>query len=460
MTHEVNRPELRHVDPEVETMSPSELLRLQLRRLNQFLSDAVWDNPWFVRRFGPTVRRQITSLEDFSTLPVMRKEDVLADIRANPPFGARTTVARTDVRQVVETSGTSGAGRERYPISAHDLDLIQQMEMPGFRWAGVDAGDIVVSSLPVTTRAGGQWYQDAVRRLGAIWLSVGTYPAQEKLRYMREVGVDLLVASPSYLIRLEVVAEEAGIDPADLGVRAIMTAGEPFSAHWAAERQQRWAARLHEQYGSTQRAIAWTCEQGALHGEELGVLHTLPHLGVYEIVDPETGQEVDDGELGELVITPFGSSAAPLVRFASGDRVRKVAGGQCRCGRPFPGLRCGQIDRYDAMIKVRGVNVIPSAVDDLLLRGDVTDYQARVYNDAATGKEELEIVVATQHGRPTDELLAQLSSEFRTAFGLRATMLPHDRPTIVDDIAVDAKKRRRWSDERAPRALATAPAGG
>lgn len=438
----------RYVDRETETMSPGQLGALQLARLNAFLDRSVWDNPWFTHRLGR--RREIRSLEEWRTLPTMTKADVLADIAEHGSFGRRCTAAPSEIRQIVETSGTSGKGRERYPITDHDLDLIQQMEMPGFRWAGAEPGSVVLSSLPVTTRAGGQWYQDAVRRLGAVWLSVGTYPAEEKLRYLREIGADILVASPSYLMRLEIVAAAEGIVPGDLGIRAIMTAGEPFSLAWAQERAEVWGARLHEQYGSTQRAIAWSCEEGAVHGNHLGVLHVLPHLAVYEVIDPVTGEEVVPGEHGELVITPFGSSAAPLVRFATGDRVVKVGTGECPCGRPYPGLRCGRIDRYDAMTKIRGVNVVPSAADEVLLQPPVTDYQARVYNDEQTGREELEIVVAAAGGLLDTAALDDLAVRFRQAFGLRATFVAHPGPTLVGDVTVDARKRARWTDERAP----------
>jgi phenylacetate-CoA ligase len=444
----LNASAYRFADPVTETMTEAEIAGLQLQRLNEFLATAVWPNRWFRSRPEYGAPRTLRSIEEFRQLPLMRKADVMADIAGDPPYGARANAAPEQIRQIVETSGTSGAGRERYPLTDHDLDLVQQMEMPGFCWAGIGPGKVFVSSLPVTTRAGGQWYQDAVRRLGGIWLSVGTYPAEEKLRYMREIGADVIHASPSYLLRLEAVAAQLSIDPRSLHVGAIMSSGESLSVPWLEEREQIWGARIHEQYGSTQRAIAWTCEAGARRGQHLGVLHTLPHLAVYEVIDPETGAEVADGETGELVITPFGSTAAPIVRFASGDRVRKVAAAECGCGRPYPGLRSGSIDRFDAMLKVRGVNIVPSSVDSVVMRDPVTDYQARVYRDGGSGKEEIEVLVATTTGAPGPDLLAALTADFRRVVGLRATFIPHDKPSIVEDTKVDVKKRKRWTDER------------
>jgi phenylacetate-CoA ligase len=438
----------RFVDPVTETMTEAEIAQLQLRRLNEFLDSSVWPNRYFRARAGYGPPRTLGSIQELKDLPLMRKADVMTDIADHPPFGSRCNAAPEEVRQIVETSGTSGAGRERYPLTDHDLDLIQQMEMPGFGWAGIEPGKVFVSSLPVTTRAGGQWYQDAVRRLQGIWLSVGTYPAEEKLRYMREIGADVIHASPSYLLRLEAVAAQLSIDPRSLNVGAIMSSGESLSVPWLEEREEIWGAKIHEQYGSTQRAIAWTCEAGARRGQQLGVLHTLPHLAVYEVIDPQTGEEVPDGGVGELVITPFGSTAAPIVRFASGDRVRKVAAAECGCGRPYPGLRSGSIDRFDAMLKIRGVNIVPSAVDSVVMRDPVTDYQARVYRDGQSGKEEIEVLVATTAGAPDPALLSALTEDFRRVVGLRATFVPHDKPSIVEDTKVDVKKRKRWTDER------------
>jgi phenylacetate-coenzyme A ligase PaaK-like adenylate-forming protein len=101
------------------------------------------------------------------------------------------------------------------------------------------------------------------------------------------------------------------------------------------------------------------------------------------------------------------------------------------------------------MLKVRGVNVIPSTVDAVLLREPVTDYQARVYRDDSTGREEMEILVAGMAGTLSAALLSDLTEQLRAVVGLRATLLPHDKATIVDDTVVDVRKRKRWTDERA-----------
>lgn len=441
----------RYLQQEIETMPIEALRTLQWNGLNEFMRRYVWSNPFYAERYAVAGigRDQITSLESFSMLPIVRKEDILADISSCPPFGQRNVAAPNEIRQVVETSGTSGLGRERYPLNQADLDGVLSMEVFGFYWAGIESGAIAASSLPLTTRAGGQWYYGAVRRLGGVYLALGTYDTQQKLRYLAEFDVDLLIGGPSYLHRYEVAARETGINLADLRVKGLMVAGEPFSAAWVAEREEVWGSKLYEQYGSTQRAIAWTCEEGARQGDQLGVLHTLPHLALYEVIDPATGREVPNGESGELIITPFAASTvAPLVRFATGDRVTKVAE-PCSCGRTLPGFRAGSIERLDSMIKVRGVNLFPPALDDVIMQSPVAEYQGRVFIDPATGREEIEVAVQFLEGeRVSDAFLRNLEARLREAVGLRFTAVAHRGPSLLPEIRDDVKKRRRWLDQR------------
>jgi phenylacetate-CoA ligase len=431
--------------------SREELERVQWERLSRFLRDVVAPNPFYRRLYGRAGvdPATIRSRDEFRRLPLVRKEDLLGDIAEAPPFGTRCTEPPERIVQIVETSGTSGKGQERFPLNAEDHRGVVEMEAVGLAWAGVGPGVIVASCRPVTVRAAGQWYYDAIRTLGGVCLELGTYPTERKVRYLREFQVGVLVASPSYLTRLEIVAREMGYDPASFGVRRLLVAGEAYTAARAEERQRAWGAPLNEQYGSSQRAIAWSCEHGAVAGGRLGVLHTMEHLALYEIVSPETGAEVAPGEAGELLITPFAaSSAAPLVRFASGDRVEKVAPGACACGRPFMGIRAGTVGRYDGMLKVRGVNVDPRAVDEIVLRPPILDYRGTVYTDG-DGREQIELTLEFAPGAgDAPGRCAQLVEQLRGTFGLRFVVQPNTGPSILAGIRSDGSKRVRWSDRR------------
>lgn len=453
------------LDPAVETASQAELRRLQWESLDRFLRDHVWSNPFYARKYAEAGVRQrdVTDLEAFSALPTVDKNEMLADMGQHPPFGSRAALGASGLRQVVETTGTSSRGRERYPLNQADVDGVRAMERFGFHWVGVTEGLIVMSCLPVTTRAGGQWYQDAVRSLGGVFLATGSYDTAEKLRYLAEYDVTLLCASsPSYLRRLEIAALNDGTSPRDFGVGAIMIAGEPFSTEWLAEREQVWGARVFEQYGSTQRAIAWCCERGAVPEGGRGVLHTLPHLAVYEVVNPETGEPTAEGEAGELVITPFAAtSASPLVRFSTGDRVTRVPAGACSCGRTLPGFEAGTVERYDNVFRARGVNFAVSDIDEVVLNSGAREYQARIYIDQGTGREELEILAELDPGTDRDATLRDIATRLRDAVGLRFHVRPYQGPTLLPEGKSDLVKRQRWSDQRESRdANATTRATG
>jgi phenylacetate-CoA ligase len=324
-------------------LDPAALERHQVERLNLVLARAS-ETSFYATRLGG-LPHQVADLGELSQFPLTTKMDVLADIAASPPYGSRVRVAAQDIRQIVTTSGTSGTGEEAYPLDSEDEQQVYEMAARGFGWAGVTAGSVVLNTLPLTTAAAGQWYYHALRRLGATVLEVGTYSTERKLEYLERFGADTLVGTPSYVLRLALDARRAGLDPPSLPIERVVVAGESWAVDWMRRLEREWGASVFEQYGSTQRAMAWACPAGAVTADGRGVLHALSDHGVYEVVDPDTGAPVSEGA-GELVVTPFVSSASPLVRFATGDRVTVVS--SCDCGRPGPLDRCSRRVRWTA----------------------------------------------------------------------------------------------------------------
>jgi phenylacetate-CoA ligase len=225
-----------------------------------------------------------------------------------------------------------------------------------------------------------------------------------------------------------------------------VVAGEPFSPEFGLAREAAWGAKLYEQYGSTQRAAAWTCERGALPGGQRGVLHNLSHLVLCEVIDPATGRHVADDERGELVITTLQADATPLIRYATGDAVRFIAAGACACGRPFEGFESGTVHRLDEMLKVRGVNVWPDTVDGVVLSHEaVRDYRGEV-SVGPRGDERLRLSV--ELARPDGEVSADaIARGLRRAVGLDfdVELCPPGALPEHDDAFA---KSRRWIDTR------------
>jgi len=441
------------MEAEVESASRATLEELAWPRIERFLREQVIGNAFHERRAIATGinLESVTSLDKFRMIPLMRKEEVIADQSAHPPFGTIANCGMEEIVDITETSGTTGKGCEVYPLSRSDFDAAIRMEMFGFYWAGIEPGRIAVATFPLTTRAAGRWHQAAVNRLGGIYMPLGTYDTARKLDYLARFPVYLLTATPSYLQRLEMEAEAIKVDLRSLGITSLLTAGETFTVEWALERQDRWGATLYEQYGSTQRALAWSCEAGATPHGRRGVLHILPHLEFIEVIDPESGDPTEVGEFGELVVTPFSASAAaPLMRFASGDRVRWLGYGACSCGRLLPAIEGGTVQRFDDMLKVKGVNLYPETVDAVVLRMPIVDYEGILSLDQ-NGREHVTVRVefaANTSASVRQQRLRELHGELAEVLHLRIECEEHIGPPLAPDMRQDMKKRRRWKDSR------------
>jgi phenylacetate-CoA ligase len=441
---------LRTLEPELETASRDAVAAAQLASLQAFLARSAAASPFHARRAAEAGvdLGAVRSLDELREIPLMRKEDVVADVASAPPFGSLLAVPAEELAHFVETSGTTSAGTECYALSREDIAGLTRQEATGFVWAGIADGRVAATTFPMTTKAAGRWHALGVEAAGGLYLPIGNYDARRKLEYLGRLSAHLLIATPSYLRRLEIEAAAAGIVPRDIGIEALMISAEPFSVEWALERQEVWGATVFEQYGSTQRAFAWSCEAGAVPEGRRGCLHTLPHLAVYEVVDPETGRHVDEGEVGELVITPFASSSAmPLVRFASGDRVRYLGYGACTCARQFASIESGHVHRYDDRLKVKGINLDPDALDAVISVEGVRDYEGVVAVDDI-GRETLTLSVEPREGHEASVDTAAIAAALREETGLSFRVTLTDRPLAATEIAGDIKKRRRWRDLR------------
>ena len=421
----------------------SEITGWQLERAWTLAERLSTTNPFYRPRLGLPSRRDAAA---FRSLPATSKNDVVEDCAAWPPFGSRSVVQPADVRMVVQTSGTSGKGIEVYPLDEADEVAIIRTEAVGFIWAGVKPGSRALLTIPIGLTAAGLWYHAALRALGALVLSVGPYPTERKVEALSRFGADLVIGTPSYVNRLTKAVIDAGIDLPSLGVRSVLVAGESFSPGWAASIEHQWNATLYEQYGCTERAIAWTCPGGTLRGEGLGILHFPPESGYYEVLDPRDGRPVGHGEQGELVVTPFGADSSPLLRYTTGDRVRWMAPGSCTCERPLAGIAAGQVQRFDDMMKVRGVNVWPAQFDaGVFSVGGVTDYRGAVTTDDR-GAEILEIRLETS--LDPYKTAASVAEAVRRATGLTPTVRVESTGTLAGEVPEGFVKIKRWEDQR------------
>ena len=447
-------PQVEFYAPEVESLSKEELRALQFRKLCRLLAEVYARNPFYQEKFSRAgvSLEEIRTPEDIRRLPLTTKTEVLEDIRAHPPYGKRCQVPAREIVQVVETSGTSGQGKEAYGLTVEDCGAIFDMEACGFFWAGIRRGHVVMNTLPMHTSAAGLWYYHGLLRLGVNLFQVGPFNTKSKLDYMRRFGAEGVIGSPSYLRRLEAVAEETGVDlRRDLRVERIVVAGEPFSEKWVQDRESLWGAKLFEQYGSTQRAMAWTCERGTLWEGKRGMLHGLPHRVLYEVLDRDTREPVPPGKTGELVITPLDAQGSPLIRFATQDRVRLLPAEYCGCGRTFDGIESGTVTRYDNMLRVKGVNFWPETVDSLVLSlPEVREYRGEILIDEQ-GRERVLLRVEFRPEVPEGKrgaISRGLEVELREKVGVRFELSPWQGEPLFRTEVEGLHKSQRWVDRR------------
>ena len=303
----------------------------------------------------------IGGLADIAALPFTEKDDLRATRDEAHPIGTHLAAPMSEVIRVYSTSGTTGTP-SYIPLTRSDLETWIEISQRSYRASGVTAGERMVTTYNAGPFVAGVTL-DAFARLGLCHIPVGAGNTERLMAAVQLLKPTVLGCTPSYALHLAEWATERGIDTAGSSVRRILVAGEPGGGEAAlrARLEEAWGARVTEAMGIGDISVSlWgECEQqDGMHFSGRGFVH-------FELVDPETGSPlpIEDGAEGELVYTHLTHRAAPLLRFRSRDRVR-IAMTPCSCGRTSPRVRC--IGRSDDMLIVRGVNLFPTALREVV----------------------------------------------------------------------------------------------
>ena len=445
----------RFYNREIETLSQSEIKALQLKGVQDLIERVYHKSPFYQAWFDKSGVKpgSIRSLEEFAgRVPFMTKKDLVEDQNDAPPYGRRLPLPESEVRQIHMTSGTTGRGQEVYALTAEDIRM--GAESFGYQlWpAGFDPGDVSAMLWPVATMPGGLIAAESLRYLQSNGMLLYMFDSKMKLSLMKRFNVHSFWATPAYLTRLSVICDEIGLVPKrDMPrLKAIVLSTEPFPVEWVLRMQDFWGCPIYDVYGSSQLAIgyAYTCERGLVVDGRHGVYHLLDHVALVEILDPATGQPSKYGEEGEPVITTFSRQAAPVIRFRQGDRVRLLPPDACDCGRATNCWESGTIARYDDMIKMKGVNVWPAAIDDVMFsRAEIDEYAGRVFIDDQ-GREQvvLRFEFSQKAADPAlrQRILAALPGELHDRTGLHIEV----EEVTYGTLPRFDYKSRRWTDER------------
>jgi phenylacetate-CoA ligase len=372
-------------DRALETLGPEPLRDHQWRRFRAMAGALLASNPFVARQWragGVSALDDLRTWDDFQRLPFTRKSELVDDQAEHPPFGTNLTFPLERYVRVHQTSGTSGA-----PIRW--LDTRESWEWWARCWgfvlrgAGVGPADRVFFPFSFGLFIGFWAGFEGARALGALAIPGGGQDSPTRLAWIETLGATVLVCTPSYALHLLEIARARSIDLTKLPVRTTVHAGEPGAGIPAvrARIEEGWGARAFDHAGMTEMgAYGYECaEQAGLHVTESEF--------IAEVVDPATGAPARDGE---LVLTNLGRVGSPIVRYRTGDHVR-LAEAPCACGRTFRRLEGGILGRLDDMLIVRGVNVFPTAIEGIVRRFVVDEFQIEVFR--AGELEEIRVLV-------------------------------------------------------------------
>jgi len=416
-------------NPEVETMPRQERAVLQGERLRRQVERAYERVQFYRQAFEEcgVPPGDIQAIEDIERLPFTIKED----FRSTYPYGL-FSVPLNEVVRLHASSGTTGK-----PVvggyTRADLAIWGEVMARSFAAGGVTADDIVQNFYGYGLFTGGLGAHIGAEAIGATVIPVSGGLTRRQLLLMEDLGATVIAGTPSYTL---VVAETAAEEGIDLHSRMKVSAGffgaEPWTEGMRREIEERFGLEAFDLYGLTEvigPGVAAECQQhNGLHVNED---HFYP-----EIIDPESGAQLPDGEVGELVLTCLTREALPLLRYRTRDLVALVRE-SCACGRTS--VRMMRVSgRTDDMLIVRGVNVFPTQIEQVLLarRGLTSNYQIMV-DRQLDQLDEIEVRVEAdsdlhrQGGVAIDTMQADVTEDLRQVLGLHVHVLvvePHHLP--------------------------------
>jgi phenylacetate-CoA ligase len=314
-----------------------------------------------LERAGFATHGAVGGLEAIAALPLTEKDELRASRTRDEPIGAHLTAKPGEIVRIYSTSGTTGTP-SFIPLTAADLEVWVRTSARSYAASGIERGERLVSTYNAGPFVAGAAL-GAFDRLGLCHIPVGSGNTERLMTAIDLLKPSVAVLTPSYALHLAEWARERDIDLAGSSVKRILVAGEPGGGEPAmrAKLEDAWGASVTEAMGIGDISVSlWgECEAKAgMHFSGRGFVHI-------ELIDPETGaaKPIADGAEGELVLTHLVNRSAPLLRFRTRDHVR-MSVGRCACGRTSPRVRC--IGRTDDMLIVRGVNVFPSAVREVV----------------------------------------------------------------------------------------------
>ncbi len=397
-----------------ETLAPDELATLQLKRLKKTLKST--QNVEFYRKqfseagIHPS---DIRTLEDVRKLPFTKKQD----LRSGYPFGFLAVPLKQVVR-IHTTSGTTGKPTV-VAYTRNDLEAWAELIARNMTMVGLGVDDIFQNMVNYGMFTGGLGFHYGAEKIGMTVIPSATGNTTRQIEMIQDFGVTAIHCTPSYAMHLAEVAEERHADLPSL--KTGIFGAEPWSESMRTELEEKLGVTAYDSYGLSELfgpGVAFECM-------ERDGLHIWHDYYLVEIINPQTGEVLGDGERGELVVTPLLKEAMPLIRYRTGDVTFRMDDG-CLCGRM---QKIGRITgRSDDMLVIRGINVFPSQIEHVLLSLPEVGNQFMVYIDRMNHLDEMSIEVEMNreyfHGELQDlaRIQAKVVKSLRDVLELRTSV--------------------------------------
>jgi len=427
--------------PEYESMGRAELEALQLERLRSVLARVHAAVPLYREKFDAAglIPDEVTSLADLARVPFTVKDD----LRSAYPYGMFAVPMR-DIVRVHASSGTTGQITV-VGYTKGDIDRWSDLMARTFAAGGATADDVIQVCYGYGLFTGGLGAHYGAERLGATTIPISGGNTKRQVQVMKDFGTTVLASTPSYALLIAETALEMGIDVRDLPLRAGFFGAEPWSENMRAELERALGATAIDIYGLSEvlgPGVATECvHQHGLHVNE-------DHF-IVEIVDPVTFRPLPDGETGEVVFTTLTKEGIPVIRYRTRD-ISRIIPGTCACGRTF--RRMERITgRTDDMLIIRGVNVFPNQIEQVLtgIPGVAPHYQVVLTKRGSMDHVEVQVEVVPEFA--FDEIRALESLRRRVAAEIASVLAVSIDVRLVEPKSIQRSegKAKRVVDRRA-----------
>ncbi len=418
--------------------SRKDLEARQLSLLNHLLEETLASNAFYQNKIGvPAKAAKFSSLAEFrERFPLTTKAEWTADQEAHPPYGTNLTYPLSRYTRCHQTSGTSGAPM-RWLDTAESWKHILEDWMEVMRAAGLRREDRFFFAFSFGPFLGFWAAFEAALRRGSFCLPGGGMTTATRLQAIMQNEITVLACTPTYALRMGEMAAEQEMERPPL--RRILVAGEPGGSLPAMRRRlaELWpSASVFDHHGMTETGpVSFQCPNHP------GILHLIDSSYLAEVRNPQTQETAVPGERGELILTTLRRTGSPLIRYRTGDLVQLAEPDACGCDRNLTTLDGGILGRLDDMVIVRGVNVYPGAIDEIIqISGGVAEYQVEISEHRSLT--ELTIRIETKSSEANPAAVAQnLECELRQRLALRIpvqTVPPQTLPQFE-------MKARRWT---------------